>query len=673
MVDEWYSASSCRACLTAWKDGTPLVWVQPRERLYGCALAVLHLFLVRDFRVVSKQLKGAIKDDKAVFIDDVVNNANTCHGADLYQALKPLRLGSKSRKMGIPPLPGFSVDGEQPVDLGKSVDLWMQHCANMEAGVPTAICRLVQRARKGSLSRAAMAGDFALEEIPTLMDLEGAFRRVKKYKAGGVDDLRSDLCSLAAGPLAMKYHALLQKMACQLAEPFQMKGGVLIHMFKGGNPRKVEDHRGLLLSSHVGKALRRTVRQSIMQSFVAQSSDAYFSIKTGGNVSHASHALRAFVSIAAQRNQSSGILFLDIKAAYYRVVRQLLTSSVHEEESIDRLMAFFDLSGAGETSLREAIAERAAEAKGALTHHQELLLQEMMSATWFTSTKRTELYESLAGSRPGDGLADVAFALIFQRIMHIIMGRIKEELGISDPDIQGAFDLVGGCTPNYEPPRLLEVIWADDLALAYRCESAADLVPALKRIVAIVFQECRRHALVPNLKKGKTELMAIPKGPGCRAIRAELFNVEEPYMDIQDVPEELAKIRLIASYKHLGSRINIGQRLMQEIKCRMGYAGSVFRKYRRQLFQNRKLSLQRRTFLFRSMAMAVFMYNVGTWGSLLRSELRYFEKRLYSLYRGLVRGDIPELELRPWSNDRVRAFVQLPSAVEILQIGRAHV
>ena len=68
--------------------------------------------------------------------------------------------------------------------------------------------------------------------------------------------------------------------------------------------------------------------------------------------------------------------------------------------------------------------------------------------------------------------------------------------------------------------------------------------------------------------------------------------------------------------------------------------------------------------------MSVFMFNSGTWGSLLKSEFRYFEKRLHSLYRGLARGDIPELELRLWSNERVRAFVQLPSAGELLHGAR---
>lgn len=187
-------------------------------------------------------------------------------------------------------------------------------------------------------------------------------------------------------------------------------------------------------------------------------------------------------------------------------------------------------------------------------------------------------------------------------------------MGIEGTDVHGMFDLVGGRIPDYEPPWLLEVIWADDLALALRCSHAGSLPGALQQITSIVFQECSRHGLVPNLKKGKTEILAIPKGPGCRSVRAELFKVQEPKIVIPDVSEELAEVRLVSCYKHLGARIHIGLRHMQEIKCRMGHAWSVFKKYRRQLFQNRRLQLHRRRFLFRSMVMSVFMYNVGTWG-----------------------------------------------------------
>lgn len=149
----------------------------------------------------------------------------------------------------------------------------------------------------------------------TLSQLESAFRRVKRAKAGGNDDLRSDICKIAAAPLARKYHTLLMKIFTQASEPIQMKGGTLIYAHS--NP---ENYRGLLLSSHIGKSLRRTFRQQLVPCYQRCASDIHFSIKLGGNVCQASHALRLFLAASAKRQQSTGVLFLDIKAAYYRVV-----------------------------------------------------------------------------------------------------------------------------------------------------------------------------------------------------------------------------------------------------------------------------------------------------------------------------------------------------------------
>ena len=446
-----------------------------------------------------------------------------------------------------------------------------------------------------------------------------------------------------------------------------MKGGVLIHAFKGGNTRNVEDFRGLLLSSHIGKAIRRTFRQSIIPAYTSQAGDTHFSIRAGGNVSHASHALRLFISAATSQQQSVGILFLDIKSAYYRVVRQLLTSRGDNGASIERLMEYLDLHDTEPDDLRQAIAVRTAEGEEFLQRQQELLLEEAMTST---STRRTELLESLAGSRPGDGLADIAFGLIFQRLMKIVLHKIREELDIPEVDVHGPFDLTGSVGSRAQIPHIMDVVWADDLALAYQCRHSEQIGRAMQIITSHVFQQCVRHGLTPNLKKGKSEIMIIPCGKGCRKTRADLFNFMHPTLLIPNVAETLREVRLVPQYRHLGTRIHVGRRLMTEIKARMGQAWTIYRKYRRQIFQNPRLGLKKRIFLFKSLIMSVFEYNLGTWGPLLQSEFRYFEKRLMAFYRGLARAEIAEEELRLWNNDRVRAHVQLPSATVILHGAR---
>ena len=222
---------------------------------------------------------------------------------------------------------------------------------NMEAGIPTSTSKLLQRARKGAMARLERLEEhFKLEESPTLVQLEGAFRHVAKGKAGGADGFLSNVCYAAPKEMAQKYFPVMMKMLSMLEEPLPMKGGVLVAAFKGGNESNPQDYRSLLLSSHPGKAIRRAIRQQLIGPYTASTPDTFFSIRPGGNVAHASQSLRLFASASAQSGASTGILYLDVKAAYYRVIRQLAVRG-SEANSIERVMAHFDL---GATELRAA-------------------------------------------------------------------------------------------------------------------------------------------------------------------------------------------------------------------------------------------------------------------------------------------------------------------------------
>ena len=302
-----YIADKDQACaFRAWKDGTTLsvaaqLWKWPD---FAAALARLHGLMV--FRKAALEARSGVKQDKANYIDKVIGDANAMNGSDIYKVLKPLRIRGFNKSKGIAPLPGFQ-DGQQPLDNEATSDeVWLRHCARMEAGVFTTTGRLLQRARKGTLQRSMEMGAWDQQSLPTLSQLEGAFRRVKRAKAGGNDDLRSDICKIAAAPLARKYHSLLLKIFTQAAEPLQMKGGTLIYAHKSGERSNPENYRGLLLSSHIGKSLRRTFRQQLVPCYQQWASDTHFSIKLGGNVCQASHALRLFLGAAAKRQQSTG-------------------------------------------------------------------------------------------------------------------------------------------------------------------------------------------------------------------------------------------------------------------------------------------------------------------------------------------------------------------------------
>ena len=115
------------------------------------AMELMRLHGLMAFRRAAIEVRKGVKQDKANFIDNVIVTANAMNGSEIYKVLKPLRIGSFNESKGIAPLPGFQ-DDQQPLDNEATSDeVWLRHCAKMEAGVFTTTGRLLQRARKGAI------------------------------------------------------------------------------------------------------------------------------------------------------------------------------------------------------------------------------------------------------------------------------------------------------------------------------------------------------------------------------------------------------------------------------------------------------------------------------------------------------------------------------------------
>ena len=297
--------------------------------------------------------------------------------------------------------------------------MWTDHCAVMEAGHITTTEDLLARTRKRTATLFGTCKEpLKIEQVPTIVELESCFRRIKARKAAGVNGFRSDICAIAAPQLAKKYHPLLAKLFLRCEEPIQMKGGLIAAAHKSGSATVVSNYRSLLLSSHLGKALRRTIRQRLVPYYASASNSFHCLMKQGGCVSHASHGLRLAISGARSQGLSAGVFFLDVKAAYYRVVRELVVDMADDGHSFSRLMDFFHMDDTSEAELLAAVSDGSdAKALGIPDHLCHL---QTLSNTWFVTERKSSQVECLAGSRPGDGLADVVFAMIFRKILRCV-------------------------------------------------------------------------------------------------------------------------------------------------------------------------------------------------------------------------------------------------------------
>ena len=123
----------------------------------------------------------------------------------------------------------------------------------------------------------------------------------------------------------MTYTQLL-KLCTHGQETLTHKGGRLVMAYEHkGSHRDPTSYRSLMISSHVAKTLHRSLRQHracFYEKFMQGQ-------QVGGRqrvpVQLGVHLIRAHLRTRACEGDSAAVIFLDLKEAFYRVLRPLAT------------------------------------------------------------------------------------------------------------------------------------------------------------------------------------------------------------------------------------------------------------------------------------------------------------------------------------------------------------
>ena len=659
-LDRWRMRTAC---------GLPERWAHFAVRpLVSC-------FLLRQLKLTSVSLRTALRADKASFVTKIAENACQADGTEVYKALAPLRVGSRFTKRGIEPLPMWKTEnGEHAQSFEQRLDVWRKQCSDLEAGeliTPNDLqCHAIDRAAE----RRRMVPPVEFADFPSVLELEDRLRKIKRNKTAGNDGLCSDVFAIAAPQFAKHLFSISAKLVVTLQEPIQSKGGTLVAAYKGsGAADVVSNYRSLLLSSHFGKALRSFWRQQTIPLYTGASSSLHFAGKKGGNVSHPSMLLQALLQGASRCNHSTSAVFLDIKAAYYRVVRELVVNMTTSDEDIARVLRCFDLPPSDYELLRRHLQNPDILSDiGAGTRHRAIL-DELLTSTWFTIAGDAQVVRTQAGSRPGDNLADVVFAFVYSRLLAQFQAGLAEE-GFRTFQHVDLSEHLRSLTPVAvevaDAPQLCDITWADDLVVFLQHRDPDTLLQRTKLASGLLFDMCWRRGLSPNFKKGKTEALVKLKGPGSRQLRLQTFQQKDPALNIPSTLRPDVQLRLVAKYRHLGHQIPASHKQDDEVYARVAQARVAYNKHRRTVFQNLDLPVQLRLRLSNSLVLSILAYNQGTWHLLAGRPWAHFSGAVLGFYRGLLRPEFGHEEIQSWSNERILAHLKAPGPEVILHLAR---
>ena len=548
--------------------------------------------------------------------------------------------------------------------------LWRHHFEHMEDGHTIGPEALLELCHNSQQARQMPLPDW--REIPTLHDLESSLRQNQYGKSALFDGLPPDACHKFANVIARAFFPLFLKQTLLGHEPITFKGGILVHAFKGrGSAGRCDNHRALMISSVLAKATHRILRKDLMATFQHQALPLQVGGLPGRAVGQGAHCLLAFSSLCKQRKLAAGILFVDIRQAFYRMIRSHVVSISSLDDSIARLFATLELP-------QESFAEFAAEIENStavqdagispfLSEH----LAESSLYTWFQLPSDGRISQTRKGSRPGDNLADLLFSFAFRKILRAVM----DELRTLDIDL--SFESIADRNPYpYQTESNQEIVfdtlgpvWADDLAVLIWDECPQRVVGKAAVTARVLIDALALRGMEVNLEKGKTEFIFDIRGRGAHEVKARIFRHSDPVVPINSRLLDTIFVRVVTHYKHLGTIYTSGGKMSAEIRNRLGQAKQEFRRFRKYIYSNPHLACKSRIALFQTMVMTRLLFDIAIWPALSVHEKKLFEEGVHGLYASLglaLWGD----QVFGWRQDRLRARLGLPHPEVLARVAR---
>ncbi|CAE7946807.1 unnamed protein product, partial [Symbiodinium sp. KB8] len=427
-----------------------------RTRLGGCCM------LLRRF---GRQLREQCRRDKSLHLAKLADEVATAPSGETHRAVKRILRPKKFRRTAADPLPVLEKpDGSLCTTATEVAESWREYFRVLEGGLEVTDRELVQQCRHAQSSH---EGPDILDSasMPTWLSLEAAFRHSAPRKASGPDLVPPSICRAFAPQLAELFWPLLLKTICRSCEPIGLKGGVMFHISKGkpGSQRTCSSHRGILAQSCLSKVFHRSLRGLVVQHWQKFALPLQLGGRVGCSAVFGHLCSRSVLCFARKLGLSAGLLFVDLQAAYYAVVRETILGGGLVDRPVPEIASALGLDSEDLQILKHFAEEEPILQSQGVNPLLLSLARELHRQTWFVLAEdpSASIVATQRGTRPGGTLADVLFNVLFAKVL------ARRQ---TDPD---AFPMVpweGTRTPfptaqkaRAPKMRISDVVYADDL------------------------------------------------------------------------------------------------------------------------------------------------------------------------------------------------------------------
>ena len=631
-------------CFAAWKQrkhGGTL----PSSDLYqqySIFLRVAKVKLAADYYNKTCTLRSRLKRNKQQLlrqrIDQLPQGASA---SQILHELKPILGPSNLRKLKVRTLPHVRKENGEVCTLpSEAIETWMTFFSTMEGGVRLDLETQREIWIRNLQNFQQSAFHIDANEFPRLLDLEAAYRRVNPHKATGPDRIHPRFCCAAPHKLARKMYGALLKLTTHGQEALEHKGGLLQPVWKAkGAKDSCTSYLSILISSHIGKSLHRSIRQHQTTLFTSYLQREQIGGRPRAPVTLGVHIGRAFLRGRKGRGHNVSMLYLDLTEAFYRILRPLIVGGDINDELILYVGARLGMSSDLLEDLHRHLAEPPAIVRAGLPEHLCNTLRALHEDTHFHVQGQFDRCRTTLGSRPGDCFADVIFSYLWSGILTKLQDQLKA-LGFGEniPCHEGILVSEQSWPEDAPSVDFLGPTWMDDTCI---CLSDADpfvLEQKTTQAAGALLALCESHGLTPNLSAGKTEVLMVFQGRKSRQMKLKYFG-PDGVNGITVVGEMgMKQIRVVSHYTHLGCVLHHKSDNRREAKRRIGIAQQAFSQHRRHLLQNGLLCQARRIELFKSLIMSKFSYGTESWTFEDCKSKEYVHNALMRLLKRLLRA-----------------------------------
>ena len=506
------------------------------------------------------------------------------------------------------------------------------------------------------------------EDVPSLTDLEFAFRRLRSGKAVGDDEVPPELCHSFPTRMARATYTQLLKLCVHGQETLQHKGGLLIAAWKRKGPQdQCSSYRSLLISSHIGKTVHRAVRDHLADLYEAFLRREQVGGRRHFPVSMGVHYIRAAARAARNAKRSHSLIFLDLQEAFYRVLRPVAIGGHLTDALLAQVAARLQLPEDALRDLQYILQLPSATELAGLPRHLQRALRALHTNTHFRVRGQSDVTHTRIGTRPGDPFADVVFGYMFSRLLAVDEEKM-DDLGLletfEDVDMHGMFPQEADSQVIQHT--MLGPTWMDDLCISITADTACVLESKVGLATGILLETCMNHGVTPNLQKGKSEILLTFRGQGSRALKQKYFGPQHGQR-LHVVSEYgMHAISVVGEYIHLGNMAHHSGTSRREMRRRIAIGNGAFNLHRRLLFQNADLTAKKRAELFMSLVHSKISYGTESWVLDDAKSRQYFNGAILRLYKRL-------LKLPPDSliqHEEVISQAQLPDPDDLLRVTR---